>query len=88
MSAWSEWDELLAQPEPDPMEVIRLAAQYQRYLDAIQTKAVPAARDAGHTWEEIGKALGTSRQAVWQKFRGAFRPTRPMWEVELPRFPR
>jgi hypothetical protein len=74
MSAWAAWDELLGQPEPDPMEVLRLAAQYQRYLDAIQIKAVPAARQAGHTWEEIGNAIGTSRQAVWQRFRGVLRP--------------
>ncbi|HEY7105326.1 MAG TPA: hypothetical protein VH986_02890 [Acidimicrobiia bacterium] len=33
------------------------------------TTAVPAARGAGYTWEQIGRAIGTSRQAVWQKYR-------------------
>ena len=78
MSAWDEWDRLLAEPTPDPLAVIRLAAQYQRYLDAVQMKAVPAARARGHTWEEIGEAIGTSRQAVWQRFRGVHRKSVPM----------
>ncbi|WP_431984720.1 hypothetical protein [Streptomyces qinglanensis] len=30
--------------------------------------AVPAATDNGHTWSEIGDALGKSRQAVWERF--------------------
>jgi hypothetical protein len=77
-NAWDAWDELLGRAEPDPLEVIRLAAQYQRYLDAIQMKAVPAARAQGHTWDEIGKAIGTSRQAVWQRFRAAHTETVPM----------
>jgi len=78
MGAWDEWDALLAQPEPDPLEVIELASRYQRYLDAIQMNAVPAARADGHTWDEIGQAIGTSRQAVWQRFRGVRRKSVPM----------
>ena len=42
MSAWDEWDRLLAEPTPDPLEVIKLAARYQRYLDAVQMKASEA----------------------------------------------
>jgi hypothetical protein len=91
MSAWDDWDALLAQPEPDPLEVLKLASQYQRYLDAIQMKAVPAARAEGHTWDEIGKAIGTSRQAVWQRFRGVHRKTVPMQTTQPwpkpPQFP-
>jgi|KBSMisStaDraftv2_1062788.scaffolds.fasta_scaffold2076453_1 hypothetical protein len=85
MSAWDEWDRLLAEPTPDPLEVIKLAARYQRYLDAVQMKAVPAARASGHTWEEIGAAIGTSRQAVWQRFRGVHEKSVPM-TLPPPRF--
>jgi hypothetical protein len=30
--------------------------------------AVDRARDAGHSWREIGAALGTTRQAAFQRF--------------------
>ena len=77
VGAWDEWDELLAQPDPDPLDVVRLAAQYQRYLDAIMARAVPAARSAGSTWEQIGRAIGTTRQAVWQRYRTAWKRSAP-----------
>ncbi len=69
MGAWDQWDALLAQPDPDPLEVMTLAAQYQRYLDAIAERAIPAARSSGATWEQIGSAVGTTRQAAWQRYR-------------------
>jgi hypothetical protein len=77
MGAWDQWDELLAESEPDPLEVLKLAAQYDRYLNAIMARAVPAAKSAGYTWEQIGSAVGTSRQAVWQRYRTAWRETVP-----------
>jgi hypothetical protein len=77
MGAWDQWDELLAQSAPDPLEVLTLAAQYDRYLNAIMSRAVPAARSAGYTWEQIGGAVGTSRQAVWQRYRTAWKETVP-----------
>jgi hypothetical protein len=30
--------------------------------------AVDRARDAGHSWREIGEVLGTTRQAAFQRF--------------------
>lgn len=33
--------------------------------DARYIGAIRAARQAGHTLEEIGKTVGTSKQAVW-----------------------
>jgi hypothetical protein len=35
--------------------------------EALQ-EAVDRARDAGHTWREIGEVLGTTRQAAFQRF--------------------
>lgn len=32
-------------------------------------QAVSAARRAGASWAQIGKALGVSRQAAWEKYR-------------------
>jgi hypothetical protein len=41
--------------------------------DGMRT-AVQRARESGHTWEEIGQVLGTTRQAAFQRFG---RPTDP-----------
>jgi hypothetical protein len=34
----------------------------------VERQAVEAARAQGHTWEEVGAALGVSRQAAWGRF--------------------
>ncbi len=51
------------------MEVLEAVAFFQRYFKAIERKAVHAARAQGRTWNEIGAALGKTRQAVWQSGR-------------------
>jgi hypothetical protein len=71
---------MIRSSDPDPMEVIRLAGTYQRYLFEIQDKAVRAARSQGRTWEEIGEAVGTTRQAAWQRF-SKMAPANPSAEV-------
>jgi hypothetical protein len=69
--AWDAWEQLIRSADPDPLDVIRLAGTYQRYLFEIQDKAVRAARSQGRTWQEIGEAVGTTRQAAWQRFKVA-----------------
>ena len=66
--AWDEWDQLIAGGDPDPIDVLRVAGKYQRYLFEIQDRAVKAARAQGRSWEEIAQAVGTTRQAAWQRF--------------------
>ena len=39
-----------------------------------QATLVQEALDEGSTWEEIGEALGTTRQAAWARFRQAIDP--------------
>ena len=78
--AWEAWERLIRSSDPDPMEVLRLAGTYQRYLFEIQDKAVRAARAQGRTWEEIGEAVGTTRQAAWQRF-SKVAPATPSAEV-------
>jgi hypothetical protein len=62
--------------EPDPADA-RDATHFRRIVAAAEgladaetelRAAVAAAREAGDTWEMIGVALGTSRQAVYQRF--------------------
>jgi hypothetical protein len=68
LSAWEAWDRLIHSSDADALEVLRVAAQFQRYFDAVQGAAAKAARGEGSTWDEIGQALGVSRQAAWQRF--------------------
>ena len=69
MGTWDEWDALLAEDDPDPLEVLRLASTYRRYLGAVERQAAMTAHAAGHSWQDIGRALGVRRQAAWQRLR-------------------
>jgi DNA-directed RNA polymerase specialized sigma24 family protein len=47
-------------------------------MQAYQRSAVAQARLTGHSWTEIGKALGMSRQAAHERFRDAELPEAPV----------
>jgi hypothetical protein len=68
LTAWAAWDRLIHSRDPDPLEVLRAASQFQRYFDAVAGPAANAARSQGNTWDQIGEALGVSRQAAWERF--------------------
>jgi hypothetical protein len=68
LSAWEAWDRLINRRDADPLEVLRAASQFQRYFDAVQGAAAKAARGEGNTWDQIGQALGVTRQAAWERF--------------------
>jgi hypothetical protein len=54
--------------EAQPLDLV---ADARRTLDVAQEQlrdAVDRARAAGHTWQEIGEVLGTTRQAAFQRF--------------------
>ena len=50
----------------DPLEALRELAQWEDELERLRLAAVEAARERGASWEQIGAALGMSRQAVWE----------------------
>jgi hypothetical protein len=71
-----ELDAWLDSVEPDPSDA-RDATHIRRIIAASEAlsaadgelrAAVAAARAAGDTWDAIGVALGTSRQAAYQRF--------------------
>jgi hypothetical protein len=68
-SPWEEFDAVLHDPETTPVDVLRAVGTYLRYLSAIEEEAVRAARRTGATWEDIGEAIGVTRQAAWQRLR-------------------
>jgi hypothetical protein len=42
-------------------------------LEAVRRAKVEAARDAGASWEQVGEALGVSRQSAWEYYSSAVR---------------
>jgi hypothetical protein len=62
-SFWEAWERIRTSADPDPLEVLRVAAAFSRYFDAAQKEAISFARLAGLSWEQIAESLGQSRQA-------------------------
>lgn len=70
-ATWERWESLRTSQDPDPLEVLEAIASFQRYFKAIERQAIQVARAQGRTWNEIGSAVGKTRQAVWQSARSA-----------------
>lgn len=70
----------------DPLAAVGEALRTVRAAEAGLKEAVEAARRSGHTWQEIGDVLGTSRQAAFQRFGRPIDPRTgtPMTEPALP----
>ncbi|MDQ1629836.1 MAG: hypothetical protein QOI54_3580 [Actinomycetota bacterium] len=54
----------------DPAVGLRAVAALRRLADQVEARQVAAARRAGWSWEQIGDALGVSRQAAHKKHGG------------------
>ena len=54
--------------QPRYLDLIRSAQLTRELADQVLTLCVQQARDAGHTWQEIGTLLGVTRQAAFQRF--------------------
>ena len=70
----------------DPLRVLEVVARYRRLLDEVANRAATLARRTGKSWDEIAQALGTTRQAAWQRFRSVDTEERPSFLV-MCRFP-
>lgn len=51
-----------------PLEALRELVRTEEQLEALRRRQVAEARRAGATWDQIGDALGMSRQAAWEFF--------------------
>ena len=58
----------LLDPATDPVHSLATARELGRVADAALRHLVAAARERGVSWQRIGDALGTSRQAAFQRF--------------------
>ncbi len=51
----------------DPAVGLRAVLALRRLAERVETQQVAAARRSGWSWEQIGDALGVSRQAAHKK---------------------
>ena len=51
-----------------PLGAVAVVRSLARVVEDGMREAVQAARQAGHTWAELGDLLGTTRQAAFQRF--------------------
>jgi len=66
---WGTWQQLIAQDEVDALEVMGMAAMYQRYFEEVQRHAARVARAQGRSWQDIAAVVGTTKQTAWKKWR-------------------
>lgn len=52
----------------DPAVGLRAVGALHQLAEQVEATAVALARDQGWTWEQIGDALGMSRQSVHAKY--------------------
>jgi hypothetical protein len=71
---------------PDALAAVSAASELVTLADQSLRLSVVAARQSGHTWQEIGDLLGVTRQAAFQRFGHPIDPRtgRPMSETILP----
>lgn len=54
----------------DPAVGLRAVVALRKLTDRLEAAQVTAARQAGWTWQQIGDALGITRQAIHKKYGG------------------
>src|SRR5688572_17540644 len=58
-----------ATADPDPLAALDASVALSRRINGWQGTLVAEAMRGGATWEQVGEALGISRQAAWARFR-------------------
>lgn len=53
---------------PDPAVGLRSVVEMRKLADRLELEHVTSARRAGWSWEQIGDALGVSKQAAHKKY--------------------
>jgi Homeodomain-like domain len=52
----------------DPAVILRAVSALHRLAEQVEERGVRLARERGWSWEQIGDALGVSRQSIHVKF--------------------
>jgi hypothetical protein len=79
-------DDVPADAVLTPLDTVAVVRSAARVVEDGMREAVLLARQAGHTWAEIGELLGTTRQAAFQRFGRPLDPRTgaPMSDTILP----
>ena len=56
--------------ESEPLDGLRDACRVSTALDKLTRESVQRARGAGHSWTQIGEALGVTKQTAWERYSG------------------
>lgn len=59
---------LVPQDADDPAVGLRAVGALLRLAEQVEARSVRHARELGWTWEQIGDALGVSRQSIHAKY--------------------
>lgn len=54
--------------DADPFVALRAVVALRRLADRVEASGVLAARERGWSWQQIGDALGVTRQSVHEKY--------------------
>ena len=54
--------------ESEPLEGLREACRVSTAIDKLTRESVQRAREAGHSWTQIGDALGVTKQTAWERY--------------------
>ena len=57
----------------EPLAALRELARTEIELDEMRRERVAQARTAGATWDQVGEALGMSRQSAWEYYTARMR---------------
>lgn len=53
---------------PEPLDRLTTLRKIRDAADSSLPDAVATARDADWSWTDLGRALGTTRQAAWERY--------------------
>ena len=56
--------------ESEPLDGLREACRVAIGLDKLTRDSVRRAREDGHSWTQIGQALGVTKQSAWERYSG------------------
>ena len=59
--------------EAHPLDALRECRGVATALEKALEQTVRTARDMGHSWADIGAALGITKQTAWERYTGDFR---------------
>ena len=61
----------------DPLERISQLHDLSAEVDRALRLAIEQARESGHSWAAIGRAMGMSKQSAWERFGRERRQAQP-----------